>query len=310
MRVCAARTPQSHSLRLFMHPRGVLLVVVALAASPKILATLARDDDGAYGYGYGYGDGDGPPPTVTPTAAAPLPTATPLPSARPSATPMPTTHGTVVASFDELSAAIDGTERAFVEGRIMFASVLTIESGRTLSLVGRSDAQLDGAGDSQLFYVVGSLTLRSLTLMRGNANAMRPPITASNTRGGCVNVFDSGSLKLISCVFRGNSAFLGGAIASLGTLIAAHTTFVNNSADSGGGQCRARAKPHATRTHDLAHARPHRTHRGHRRPRPHSIVERLLAALERCVASRRRSRSGFENLRVAERLLAALQQRR
>ena len=42
-----------------------------------------------------------------------------------------------------------------LEGRIVFASVLTIESGRTLSLVGRSDAQLDGAGDSQLFYVVG-----------------------------------------------------------------------------------------------------------------------------------------------------------
>jgi len=126
------------------------------------------------------------PLTPIPTPFTPIPT-TATPSATPSASPVPTTEG--ITTHSQLAAAVaDPANSAIVVAADVTypaLSVITIDSGRSVSVIGRSAVDggrvfFDGDGHSQHFYVTGG-TLHIAFVILANG-------TASQTDSNCRRV--------------------------------------------------------------------------------------------------------------------------
>jgi hypothetical protein len=114
---------------------------------------------------------DATEPSAVPTA---VPT-TLSPSASPSVSPVPTTTG--VTTYAQLAAHAndEANDKVIIEADLYFPAQapITVESGRSLSIVGRSAIDggrvtLDGQGQSRQFLVIGgTLELSFLILVNG-----------------------------------------------------------------------------------------------------------------------------------------------
>ena len=168
------------------------------------------------------------PFTPIPSPFTPIPT-TATPSATPSASPVPTTEG--VTTHSQLAAAVADTDTSVVvvEADVMFPffSAITVGSGRSVSVVGRSAVDggrvvFDGAGHSQHFYVTGgTLHLAFIDLVNGTASQTDSDCVHDFwiCRGGSVLVTEAGTLVMRSCDIRGTglkNAYRAGGVAVYG----------------------------------------------------------------------------------------------
>ena len=167
-----------------------------------------------------------------PTPSTPIPTTT-VPSAMPSTSPVPTTVG--ITTYPQLRNVIDaGSSDVVVEGDGIFfpsQAPITIESGRTVSIVGSGSAsgglmRLNAQYHSRHFMVYGTLSLTSLSFVNGTAPDPSSvcSFTFDQCKGGNILVFEGGALSMSSCEFidggRAETAF-GGAYEGAGIYLGA-----------------------------------------------------------------------------------------
>ena len=159
------------------------------------------------------------PLTPIPTPLTPIPT-TATPSATPSVSPVPTTEG--VTTHSQLAAAIANTDDfvVVVEGDVVFPSlsVIIVDSGRCVSVVGRSAVDggrvvFDGGGHSQHFWVTGgTLHIAFVNLVNGTASQKeancRPDLYKCS--GASILVQRGGTLVVRSCDIRGGGPGVSG----------------------------------------------------------------------------------------------------
>ena len=163
-----------------------------------------------------------PGPTSLPTPFTPVPTlftpvpSTAVPSAAPSASPVPTTEGiTTHAQLRNAVADISDNSMSkivVVEADISFPSQapITVGSGTSVAVVGRSAVDgghvtLNGAGHSRHFLVEGggTLHLSHVNLVNGSV----PVINCGGAcMGGSILAISGGTLIMRSCNVRGGGS--------------------------------------------------------------------------------------------------------
>ena len=171
------------------------------------------------------------PLTPIPTPFTPIPT-TATPSATPSASPVPTTEA--VTTHSQLAAAVADPAHSIVvveaDVTFPFFSWIKIDSGRSVSVVGRSAVDggrvvFDGDGHSQHFWVAGgTLQIAFVDLVNGTASMLdancRPVLW--KCFGGSILVENGGTLVMRSCDINGGaqgSTYFGNAFQAGGVSV-------------------------------------------------------------------------------------------
>jgi len=118
---------------------------------------------------------------------------------------------------------------------IALQSELKIDKDLDIEGLGANQLAVSGGSDFEgpwrVFEVTAgaTVTIAGLTIQNGRA-----PDAADPSAGGG-GILNAGTLTLIGCTLRNNTAHVGGAISNMGVLIVDSCLIANNSADAGGG---------------------------------------------------------------------------
>ena len=130
---------------------------------------------------------------------------------------------------DNIQSVIDNAsdnDTIIINGTHQGVGNCNLTVNRSVSIVGADSAVVDAQGQGNMFTIPSGVvvTISNITFLNGNAG--------SSGAGGII--YNAGTLNVIGCTFRNNTAFNGGAVVNVGTLTVTDSSFISNTAGHDG----------------------------------------------------------------------------